>query len=237
MPRAARIVVPDLPHHIIQRGNNRQDVFFTDDDRRIYLKTLRIQALRFGLQVLGYCLMTNHVHLIAVPQRTESLARGIGSTHLIYTQYINRLHDRTGHLWQDRFYSCPMDPRHALTAMRYIERNPVRARMVRYAWRYPWSSAAIHCGERPRWPAENPVNPATWRRRYRPDEWRNILRDPDDETVIERLRHQTFAGRPLGSDRFIAKLEAALNRRLRPRTRGRPPSKAVPQQGRESSPK
>jgi putative transposase len=237
MPRAARIVVPGVPHHVIQRGNNRQDVFFADDDRRFYLRTLCTQSQRFGLRVTGYCLMTNHVHLIAEPDRTESLARAIGSTHLIFTQYINRLHERIGHLWQDRFYSCPMDPHHTLAAMRYIERNPVRARMVRCAWRYPWSSAAIHCGESPRTRDDIPIDPVIWRQRYPPEDWRKILRDPDDEAFIDRLRHQTTAGRPLGSDRFIAKLEAALNRRLRPRPRGRPAAAAKGSRKRKRHPK
>src|SRR5216110_2383019 len=89
MPRTARIVVPQAPHHVTQRGNNRQDVFFVDDDRRMYLKILGEQCRRFGLSVLGYCLMNNHVHLIAVPARNDSLAKALGRAHWRYTQYIN----------------------------------------------------------------------------------------------------------------------------------------------------
>ena len=124
-------------HHVTQRGNNRQDVFFVDDDRRVYLELLAQQAPRFGLSVQGYCLMTNHVHL---------LAKTLGRTHFLYTQYVNRLHGRSGHLWQNRFYSCALDEPQQWAALGYVERNPVRARLVRLAWRYEWSSAAAHCG-------------------------------------------------------------------------------------------
>jgi putative transposase len=222
MPRTARIVVPGVAHHVTQRGNNRQDVFFTDDDRRFYLKTLREQAERFGLTVTGYCLMTNHVHLIVTPEEEDSLARTIGTTHLIYSQYVNRLHGRSGHLWQNRFHSCPLDAAHEVAAVRYAERNPVaggRAKMVRLPWRYPWSSAAAHIGERDQ---TGLLDLATWRRRYGPDAWKKVLGDPLDEKMVERLRSGIARGRPLGSDRFIAKLEAIFNRRLRPLPRGRP---------------
>lgn len=219
MPRTARIVVPGVAHHVTQRGNNRQDVFFTDDDRRFYLKTLREQTSRFGMTVTGYCLMTNHLHLIVTPEEEDSLARTIGTTHLIYSQYVNRLHGRSGHLWQNRFYSCPLDAEHEMAAVRYAERNPVRARMVRVPWRYRWSSAAAHIGERDQ---TGLLDLATWRRRYGPEAWKSVLRDPLDEKMVERLRGGISRGRPLGSDRFIAKLETMLNRRLRALPRGRP---------------
>jgi putative transposase len=146
MPRVARIVIPGLPDHITQRGNNRQDVFFVDDDRRTYLALLKEQSERFGLAVVGYCLMGNHVHLIATPSAEGSLARAVGRTHFLYTQYVNRLHGRSGHLWQNRFYSCPLDGPHLWSAMCYVERNPVRAKLGRVAWSYAWSSAAAHTG-------------------------------------------------------------------------------------------
>jgi len=219
MPRVARLVVPGLPHHITQRGNNRQDVFFTDADRRVYLTMLSEQCRRFEVRLTAFCLMTNHVHLVAMPRSELALAKAIGSAHLQYTRYINRLHGRHGHLWQNRFFSCPMEPSHEEAAVRYVERNPVRARMVRLAWRYPWSSAAAHCGE----PVNDAmIDPTRWRDRYRPNEWRKILQQPDDELFVERLRRQSFNGRPLASDRWIARLEARLNLRLRPNPVGRP---------------
>jgi putative transposase len=105
---------------------------------------LREQSLRYGLVVHAYCLMTNHVHLVATPRSEDSLAKAVGRTHWLYTQAINRLHGRSGHLWQNRFHSCPLAHGHYWAAMRYVERNPVRARLCRFAWEYPYSSAAAH---------------------------------------------------------------------------------------------
>jgi len=121
------VVIPGLPHHVTQRGNNRQDVFFTDADREYYIELLGRQCEKFGLVIDGYCLMTNHVHLVATPRAADSLAKGVGRTNLYYTRYINRLHGRCGHLWQDRFFSCPLDDEYFWTALIYVERNPVRA--------------------------------------------------------------------------------------------------------------
>ena len=146
MPRQARVVIPGLPHHITQWGNNREDVFFVDGDRVAYLGLLREQCEKHGVRVLGYCLMTNHIHLVATPAQEDSLNLAVGRTHFIYTQYINRLHGRSGHLWQGRFHSCPMDDAYAVTAMRYVERNPIRAKKTRVPWTYRWSSAAAHTG-------------------------------------------------------------------------------------------
>lgn len=225
MPRIARVIAPGFPHHIIQRGNNRQDVFFTDDDRRFYLQTLLKQARTYGLTVNGYCLMTNHVHLIATPRKPESLAKAIGRTHLVYAQYVNRLHGRSGHFWQNRFFSCPMDEAHLMAAMRYVERNPVRAKLCRAPWRYGWSSAAAHCGERE--DATGLLDLAWWKAFATPGRWKASLRRADEEAEIKKVRQRTRLGRPLGGDRFIAKLESKLNRRLRVPPRGRPrrPSK------------
>ncbi len=219
MPRVARIVIPGCPHHITQRGNNRQDVFFVNDDRRVYLEILKAQAERFALTVQAYCLMTNHVHLIATPKSRESLAKAVGRTHWLYTQYVNRLHGRSGHLWQNRFYSCALDEQHFWTAMVYVERNPVRAKLVRAAWRYGWSSAAAHCGGRD---GSGLLDLAAWGRLPRGGDWRDSLGKALQKDVLSKLRVWTHRGRPLGSDRFVAKLERALGRRLRPLPVGRP---------------
>jgi len=223
MPRVARIVVPGLAHHITQRGNNHQDVFFTDDDRRLYLTLLKEQSQRFGLSVIAYCLMTNHVHLVAAPHRRESLARAIGRTHWKYSQAVNRLHRRSGHLWQNRFFSCVLQDDHLLHGVCYAERNPVRARLVRLPWRYRWSSAAAHVGESE--DAAGLLDVKYWRAMFSHSEWRRILQRPEDESMTRRLRSSLRTGRPLASDRMLAKLEAKLNRRLRLRPRGRPRKK------------
>jgi putative transposase len=223
MPRVARIVIPEMPHHITQRGNNRQDVFFVDDDRRRYLELLKEQSQLHGLHILGYCLMTNHVHIVAVPSTESSLAGAVGRTHFAYTQYVNRLHGRSGHMWQNRFYSCVLDDVHLWRTLRYVERNPVRARLVRAPWRYPWSSAAAHVGQRD---DADLLDLAAWRKEWKPKQWQKALRDPEDDELIGRLRRSTMTGRPLATDKTIAKLERRLGRRLRPLPVGRPKQKA-----------
>lgn len=225
MPRVARIVVPGAPHHVTQRGNNRQDVFFVDDDRRVYLRLLAQLAAQHGLEILGYCLMTNHTHLIVIPRNAESLARAIGRTHWLYTQYVNRLHGRSGHLWQNRFYSNALDDDHALLAMRYVERNPIRARLCRIARRYRWSSAEAHCGGDD---AAAILSLAPWRPLARGLDWESELADPLDDKELELIRRASHTGRPLVSDRMLSKLEHALGRRLRPLPVGRPPGQAKP---------
>ena len=219
MPRVARIVIPGLPHHITQRGNNRQDVFFVDDDRQVYLGLLARHAARFGLQVLGYCLMPNHVHLVAVPETAEALARAVGRTHLDYARYVNRLHGRSGHLWQNRFFSCPLDAAHLWTALAYVDTNPVRAGLAPRAWAYPWSSAAAHVGAADPWGL---LDEAAWKKRAAAADYRSMLGRPADEAAVKRLRSSTLTGRPLGTDAFLAKLEHALGRRLRASPLGRP---------------
>ena len=107
MPRRARIVIPDIAHHITQRGNNKQDVFFVDDDREKFLYLLSEQSKRFAVLIDGFCLMTNHIHIIATPAHEDSLAKTMGRVNLLYSQYLNYMHGRTGHLWQNRFFSCP----------------------------------------------------------------------------------------------------------------------------------
>lgn len=148
MPRTARTVIPKVAHHVTQRGNNRQDVFFVDDDRHTYKEILRRESDSCGLRINGYCLMTNHVHLVCEPQEEKSLAKALGLAHMKYTQYLNRMHNRSGHLWQNRFYSCPVEDDILPIVLRYVETNPVRARMVRNPWTYEWSSAAAHTGHK-----------------------------------------------------------------------------------------
>jgi putative transposase len=202
MPRVARVVALDVPHHITQRGNNRQDIFFVDDDRRVYLELLARQSAIWKLAILGYCLMGNHVHIIAIPRWPDSLAKALGRTHWLYSLYVNRLHGRSGHLWQNRFYSAPMDDRHCLDAMRYVECNPLRARICRDPIRYGWSSAAAHCTGRD---ALGLLDLRTWKTLNGGTDWRDVLREPLSARQIALIRRATHTGRPLASDRFIAR--------------------------------
>lgn len=220
MPRTARIVALGVAHHVTQRGNNLQDVFFTDDDRRHYLHILAEQSQTYGLTVHAYCLMTNHIHLIVTPRHADSLQLGVGRTHWRYTQTINRLHGRSGHLWQNRFFSCPVVGDHEIAAIRYVERNPVTARIVRLPWRYRWSSAAAHCGEAS--DKSELLDLTAFRKRYTPAQWRRILQRPMDDEIATRHEQALRTGRPLASDRWLARLETKLGKRLRPLPRGRP---------------
>ena len=220
MPRLARIVIPNCPHHVTQRGNNRQDVFFVDDDRVTYLGLLKEESEKHGVCVDGYCLMTNHVHLIATPKSEQSLAKALGRAHFRYTQYINRFHKRSGHLWQNRFHSCALDEDHYWTAMAYAEQNPVRARMVRCPWRYPWSSAAAHCGHAT--DRSELLDLGSWNEWVAGNDWKETLAEMLDKATLSTVRLNTRRGRPLGSDSFLSKIESLLGRRLRPLPVGRP---------------
>ncbi len=144
MPRAARFVVPNVPHHIIQRGNRCQPVFFSDDDRAFYLGLLAKWGRISGVTLWAYCLMDNHVHLVAIPAEKHSLAVGLGETHKAYTKAINEREGWRGFLWQDRFRSYPMDETYLYRAIRYVELNPGRAKIVTNPADYAWSSARAH---------------------------------------------------------------------------------------------
>jgi len=222
MPRIARIVIPNVPHHITQRGNNKQDVFFVDDDKKAFLGFLKEQSAKYGLIIDGFCLMTNHIHIIATPRKEYSLAKTMGRTNLLYAQYINYMHGRGGHLWQNRFFSCPMDTSYFFKALCYMEQNPVRAKMVRYPWTYRWSSAGFHTGNDDEFGL---MNKARWEKQSSGLDWKVILRDRMEKLDINRLRIYSRTGRPLGSDKFISKLEVILGRRLRALPRGRPRKK------------
>jgi len=225
MARQARIVVPGVAHHVTQRGNYQQDVFYSDGDYSEYLTLLSESADRYDLAVSAYCLMPNHVHLIATPAREESLAKALGRTHLMYAQHVHRRHGRLGHLWQSRFYSCPMDEAHAHNAAIYVEQNPVRAGLTAAPWEYPWSSAGAHCGEN-----DDPyrlLDLRSWRKEMAVTKWRHTLVSvPDSDPTARSLLAHTRSGRPLGNDAFLDALEERLGHGVRIRRRGRPKGSA-----------
>jgi putative transposase len=205
---------------VTQRGNNRADVFFTAADRKCYVLTLARCCQEFKLKVWAYCLMSNHVHIVAVPEQDYSLAQGIGRTNLIYTQYVNREYRRTGRLWQNRFLSTPADSdRHLWTVCRYVEANPVRAKLVEHAWNYRWSSARHHVNSAP----DPLVGESPWFDPAQCDDYRQYLDERSNREEIERIRRSTRTGRPLGDPDFVGKLEVKLGRILRPGKRGPKP--------------
>jgi len=221
MPRQARIVIPGIAHHVTQRGNNQQDIFFVENDRRVFLKYLKESANQFQLSVTAYCLMTNHVHIVVTPGQENSLSKALGRTHLMYAQYVHKLHGRSGHFWQSRYYSCPMDEEHAHNAIAYIELNPVRAGIQRSAWQYPWSSAAYHCGM-----GDDPsgmLHQSEWLADMTPAAWKETLSNiSENESTLDSIRTHTRTGQPLGSETFLSRLETDIGRPMRPRPRGRP---------------
>jgi len=216
MARFARLVVPGYPHHITQRGVRSMAIFVDDHDRQTYLQYMAEEAERWGVSFLGWCLMTNHVHLIAVPEQNNSLARAIGNAHRRYTQKKNFDTGVRGYLFQGRFHSCVLDEPHLLAAGRYIERNPVKAGMVNRPQDYAWSSCRYHCFLKDQDPLV--------RARRLPElagNWVGFLEMFDAETD-QSLCKQTRTGRPLGDDRFVLQVESLTQRTVRCRPPGRP---------------
>jgi putative transposase len=217
MARLARAVAPGLPHHVTQRGNRRQTVFFSDDDYRAYQALVAEHCAAEGVAVWAYCLMPNHVHLILVPPDEAALRRALGEAHRRYTRRVNLREDWLGYLWQGRFSSFVMDERHLLAAARYVELNPLRAGLARRAADWRWSSARAHlAGKDDALVAARPLLELV------PD-WKAFLGGGLGEEDLEALRRHARTGRPLGSERFVESLEARLGRRLRPGKRGRKP--------------
>ena len=203
------------PHHVTRRGNRRQPVFFRDGDYESYLELLAQWCGREGVEVWAYCLMPNHVHLMVVPRSGEGLARAVGETHRRYTRLINFREEWRGYLWQGRFASFPMERAYASACARYIELNPVRARLVKRPEEWRWSSAGAHLrGETgPLIRSSRPLR--------NPQEWALLLKGGLAEVEAAAIRRRERTGRPLGTDRFVERLEARLGRTLKPQKPGR----------------
>jgi len=209
MARMARAVAEGIPHHVTQRGNRRQQTFFCEDDYQTYISLMAEWCSRHGVEIWGYYLMPNHVHLIAVPSAGDGLRRAIGEAHRRYTRAVNFREGWRGHLWQGRFFSHAMEERYLLAAVRYIELNPVRAAIVARPEEYGWSSAAAHMAGRD----DLLVKVAPLQKLVL--DWRSFLSEPIDEKEIMLFRKHERTGRPLGSEGFIVRLEKSLGRTLR----------------------
>jgi putative transposase len=219
MPRTKRVVAVGASHHVTQRGNGRQEVFVNDGLRRVYLDLLTEHANKNSLRVVAYCLMTNHVHLVVVPESERSLANTFRHAHARFSQYWNTAFHRTGHMWQNRFYSCPVEAAAEWRVIRYVEQNPVRAGIVETAAAYAWSSARAHSGlETSPW-----FDCDWWMRRWTAESWAAALTEAGEEAKAIRLA--TYSGRPYGSDTFVRTLETELGRTLGRRKGGRPPKR------------
>jgi putative transposase len=214
MPRIARIIAPGIPHHVTQRGNRRMDTFFRDEDYQAYLALMAEWCRKCDVTVWAYCLMPNHVHLVAVPESENGLRLAIGEAHRRYSAMVNRRQGWTGHLWQGRFSSFPMDEKYLLAAVKYIEMNPVRARLVAdpYVWR--WSSARAHAeGNDDLLVKVEPLLELV-------GDWKVFLSAPEDADA-NKIRGHERTGRALGADTFLDLLEDNLQRAVKPRKAGR----------------
>jgi len=225
MARLPRYFVPGQPQHIIQRGNNREPIFFHRQDYRFYLECLQDAAERYELRIHAFVLMTNHVHLLATPRTGISIGKTLQSLGRRYVQYFNHAYGRTGTLWEGRYRATLIDSeRYLLTCMRYVELNPVRARMVKRPADYPWSSYAANARGQddaltvahPLYRRLGPSGPERQRA------YRQLFRGPVGKADLQAIRKATNTGWALGDDRFRANVEKLSGRRAAPRPSGRP---------------
>lgn len=210
MPRAARLVVPGVPHHVTQRGNRRLRTFFCDEDYALYARLLRFWCARAGTAIWGWCLMPNHVHLVLVPADAAGLAAALAPVHRRYTWQINQREEWRGFLWQSRFASCPMDEAHLHACLRYVELNPVRAGLVARPEDWRWSSARAHLGLAA--DGLTDLAPAS----VRVEDWRGLLDAGLAEPERAAIRAGERTGRALGGAAFLARLATAAGRPLKP---------------------
>ena len=212
MPRHRRVVIPGCPHHVTQRGNNRRDVFYGDSDREVYLNLLKEYCAQYSVEVLGYCLLTNHVHALAVPHTATGLAKAFGRAHNDYARWLHIRRRESGHLWQNRFYSCPIENRYLWAVLAYIERNPVRAGLVPQCRDWPWSSASTHL-DRPGKAAW--IELGIWEQNWTAAQWSIALQEGLAEAEWKRrLQEATCTGRPFGENTFLRACEQQSGLRL-----------------------
>jgi len=225
MPRIKRAVVVGMPHHITQRGNYKQRVFDCDKDRNQYLKWVEEYSKKYDVEIIAYCLMSNHVHFIVVPIKEESIGKLFNTLHMRYSQYYNKKKKRNGHLWQGRFYSCILDEYHLKEAARYVERNPIRAKMVKRAEMWKWSSVRDNIGEC--YEGYREISIAGIKKYIKMDgrEWWEFINEKDKEEFVGDIRKATNMSKALGKEGFIKNLEKKFGVSLKLVKRGRPAKK------------
>ncbi len=222
MARRPRVVLPGFAHHVTHRGNRKEAIFLDDQDRRFYLSKLAKYTREYDILLYGYALMTTHVHHVAVPATKDALSLCFHDLHGTYADHFNTKYGVTGHLFEERFYACALDEAHLWNAIRYVEQNAVRAKMVQAAEDYQWSSAQAHCGLKndlllaPDFPPPGVIM-----------NWREWLATGLSELELEQLRSATLKGIPCASVALLRELEASLGIKMLPRKRGRPPSRRL----------
>ncbi|MBI2286568.1 MAG: transposase [Nitrosomonadales bacterium] len=234
MPRRARIALPNVPVHLIQRGNNRQPCFFADEDYLRYLDWLTEYANKTGCRIHAYVLMTNHVHLLLSSDRSDAGGALMKSLGQRYVQYVNRAYQRSGTLWEGRFRSCPVqEESYLLGCQRYIELNPVRANMVAHPAEYRWSSYRANAqGE-----ADALVRPHPLYAALGSDvadqqaAYRELFRYELEPGMVDEIRRATNGNFALGGERFAAQVAKMIGRRAAPGRSGRPRKAVLPESG------
>jgi putative transposase len=206
MARISRIVAVEYPHHITQRGVRSMDIFKNDSDRNTYLQFIKEETQRCEIDILAWCLMTNHVHFVALPHTESSLARGFGEAHKRYTRMKNFQEGVRGYLFQGRFGSCVLDERHLLAAVRYVENNPVAAGIVKHAWHVGNIEDDVLVKDRSLYGLVN--------------DWRIYLGEEEND-IFNTIRKATRTGRPAGDNDFTIAMENRTGRVLRQAKAGR----------------
>jgi putative transposase len=217
MVREPRIIIPGWAHHITQRGNHRQNIFFNDRERLVYLRMLAKCLRVYEISLIGYCLMDNHVHLLAIPGRVDSFALGIGYMHRDFARWQNAQRTRTGHLWQSRYFCCPVEQESVWAVLAYVELNPVRALLAVNPWDWEWSSARAHANGSD---ATGLLDMKFFRTHFTEAGWREYLDHAEvEKAVVRRIRRATSSGRLLASEESAKKLEVEveLGRSVLPR--------------------
>jgi len=223
MPRRKRIVVPGGWHHITHRGNHRQTIFFNEGDRAEYVSLVAHYCVKHRVRRLAYCLMPNHVHWIVIPEFEDGLSKAFGQAHQRYALGLQKRLETSGHLWQSRFFSCPLSQSHVFEAIRYIELNPVRAGLISKPQDWRWSSARAHLyGADPL----RVVEVDWWVREGQKSTWGEHLSATPEPEHDNRFRKCTLAGLPFGAREFVAGVAAEAGVHPEPRPRGRPPKAA-----------
>jgi len=217
MPRSARFVLPGYPFHLTHRGNNKRQIFYSDEDRRKYLFWFEEARQKWNVQVLSFCLMNNHVHFIVIPESDFSLAKMIHTVHRRYAYYLNQKYKHSGHLWEGRYYSCVLDDNHLMAAVRYVERNPVRASIVGKPWGWVWSSAREHLG------LEKSIICLEGIHRFiSMPRWREYIDQVEPTEDLEQIRKQTMAFKAWANDDFRGRIKQQYGIDLFLNERGRP---------------
>ncbi|MFA5363372.1 MAG: transposase [Candidatus Omnitrophota bacterium] len=218
MPRGPRCILPGLPHHALQRGNNRGVIFHNQADKEYFLDNLKKSSFENKVAIGAYCLMSNHFHLLLYPESKEGFIRFMKYISQIYSQHFNRIYKRTGKLWENRYKLNIVDPEFEWVISRYIEQNPVRAGMVRAAEEYQYSSARMNLeGGRDEIVTKDIV-------KGKRDKYKEFFSEntPESRKLLLRLREVTQQEKVFGGADFIRQLETQTKLFLGVRVRGRP---------------